>query len=276
MRRFSQIFLLAVLSLPVTFVAYSCSDRYYSKHTSCPGDSTEPDEIPVYTYNIVNTYPHSQDAFTQGLVYDNGFLYEGTGTYGGSSLRKVELETGDVLQIRRLPTYYFGEGITIFRKKIIQLTYHSGFAFVYDKESFDSLGTLYYPNQGWGLTHDGTNLIMSDGTSILRFWDPETLEQLDSIEVTDDTGPVTRLNELEYIQGKIYANIWQSDFVAMISPVTGSVVGWIDLRGILDPQDQGYPTDVLNGIAYDAVRNRLFVTGKYWPKLFEIRLVRVQ
>jgi glutamine cyclotransferase len=274
MRQFSEIFLLTFFSLAIALVACSCSSPSSSGNGASPGDSTDPGAIPVYTYNVINTFPHSPDAFTQGLVYENGFLYEGTGTYGGSSVRKVELETGDVLDSHTLPINYFGEGITIFEDRIIQLTYHAGKAFIYDKETLDSLDTLYYPNQGWGLTHDGAHLIMSDGTSTLRYWDPVTLEQLDSIQVTDGTDPVSRLNELEFINGEIYANIWFSDVIARISPVTGKVVGWIDLTDILTPKE--YPAEVLNGIAYDAGQDRLFVTGKNWPSLFEIELVLVE
>ncbi len=274
MRRFLEILVFTFFSLSIALAACSCSNPSRSGDEPSPGDSTDPAEIPVYTYNVVNTYPHSPDAFTQGLVYENGFLYEGTGTYGGSSVRQVELETGNVLDSHTLPTNYFGEGITIFGDSIIQLTYHAGKAFVYDKENLDSLYTLYYPNEGWGLTHDGAHLIMSDGTSLLRYWDPVTLEQLDSIRVTDGTDPVSRLNELEFINGEIYANIWFSDVIAIISPVTGKVVGWIDLTGILNSNDP--MVDVLNGIAYDADQDRLFVTGKYWPSLFEIELVPVE
>lgn len=273
MRRFLETLLIASLSLATAFLAYSCSEPTSCERSSSPGDTTEPEEIPVYTYNVINTYPHSWDAYTQGLVFENGFLYEGTGGYGVSSLRKVELETGSVLQIRTLPTIYFGEGITIFEDEIIQLTWTSGIAFVYDRESFDSLDAFDYPTEGWGLTHDGAHLIMSDGTSMLRYRDPATFEQLDSIEVFDDIGPVVKLNELEYIQGEIYANIWRSNHIARISPVTGEVVGWIDLTGILPPPPPA--VGVLNGIAYDPVQDRLFVTGKYWPWLFEIELVPV-
>jgi glutamine cyclotransferase len=274
MGRILKICFLTSFSLAIAFAAYSCSSPSKSGNDPGAGDSMNPPPVPVFTYTVVNTFPHRQDAFTQGLVFENGFLYEGTGTYGGSSVRKVELETGDVLQMHSLPTHYFGEGITIFRDKIVQLTYHSGLAFFYDKESFDSLFALTYPGEGWGLTHDGVHLIMSDGTSVLRYWDPETLEQVDSIQVSDRTGPVSRLNELEFVKGEIYANIWQSDLIARISPRTGKVIGWIDLSGILHPRV--YPAGVLNGIAYDSERNRLFVTGKYWPSLFEITLVRVQ
>ncbi len=230
--------------------------------------------IPVYTYTIIHTYPHDPGAFTQGLIFENGILYEGTGLRGRSSLRKVELETGDVLQIYNLANQFFGEGVTMYDDEILQLTWQSRIGFVYDEESFNLLRTFNYPTEGWGITHDGTNLIMSDGTSTLYFWDPETFTETNRIEVYDDDGPVVRLNELEYIQGKVYANVWQTDRIAIIDPQTGQVVGWIDLEGLLNLEGTPQPVDVLNGIAYDTEGDRLFVTGKLWPKLFEIELIR--
>jgi glutamine cyclotransferase len=229
--------------------------------------------IPVYTYNVINTYPHDRNAFTEGLVFEDGFLYEGTGLHGNSSLRKVELETGDILQLRELPAEFFGEGITIYGDKIIQLTWQSHIGFVYDKESFELLQEFNYSTEGWGITYDGTHLIMSDGTSTLHFLDPETFEEIGQLEVFDDDGLVTKLNELEYVQGEIYANVWQTDRIAIIAPETGRVIGWVDLRGLLTAEDRSEPVDVLNGIAYDAATDRLFVTGKLWPKLFEIGLI---
>ena len=235
-----------------------------------PGNS---DVIPVYSYNIVNTYPHDPDAFTQGLVFEDGVLYEGTGLHGQSSLRRVELETGDILQIRELSDEFFGEGITIYGNRIIQLTWQSHIGFVYDKNSFELLQEFNYSTEGWGITHDGTRLIMSGGTSTLHFLDPQTFEEIGQVEVFDNDGPVTRLNELEYVQGEIYANVWQTDRIARIAPETGRVVGWIELGGLLTAEDCSQPVDVLNGIAYDADNGRLFVTGKLWPKLFEIELI---
>ncbi len=231
------------------------------------------DVIPVYSYSIVNTYPHDPDAFTQGLVFEDGVLYEGTGLHGQSSLRRVELETGDILQMRELSDQFFGEGITIYGERIIQLTWQSNIGFVYDRDSFELLQEFSYSTEGWGITHDGTRLIMSDGTSILHFLDPQTFEEIGHVEVFDDNGPVTRLNELEYIQGEIYANVWQTDRIARVAPDTGRVVGWVDLEGLLSAEDRSEPVDVLNGIAYDAQTDRLFVTGKLWPKLFEIELI---
>jgi glutamine cyclotransferase len=231
------------------------------------------DVIPVYSYNIVNTYPHDPDAFTQGLVFHDGVLYEGTGLYGQSSLRRVELETGDILQIRELSDQFFGEGITSYGDRIIQLTWRSNIGFVYDKNSFELLREFDYSTEGWGITYDGTRLIMSDGTSTLHFLDPQTFEEIGQIEVFDSNGPVNRLNELEYVKGEIYANVWQTDWVAQIAPETGRVVGWVDLEGLLGVEDHSEPVDVLNGIAYDAQTDRLFVTGKLWPKLFEIEVI---
>ena len=230
--------------------------------------------IPVYGYKVVNAYPHDKRAFTQGLVFEDGFLYEGTGLEGRSTLRKVELETGKIVKGRRLADEYFGEGITIYGDKIIQLTLRAGVGLVYDKESLEPSGQFNYPTEGWGLTHDGKNLIRSDGTSTLYFLNPETFEQTGRIEVADGDGPVSGLNELEYVQGQIYANVWRTDRIARIDPKTGRVTGWIDLAGLLGTEARGQLVDVLNGIAYDAKNNRLFVTGKLWPRLFEIELTR--
>lgn len=226
-----------------------------------------------YTYTVVNAYLHDRLAFTQGLVFNNGFLYEGTGVPGRSQVRRVDLLTGSILQSADLPSPYWGEGITIYGTKLIQLTWLHNTGFVYDQFTFAQLQSFSYPTEGWGITHDGKNLIMSDGTATLHFLDPVTFAQVSSIDVYDQNGPVSRLNELEYIKGEIYANVWLTDRIVRISPATGQVVGWIDLTGLLTPADLVYPVDVLNGIAYDAKNDRLFVTGKYWPKLFEITLI---
>jgi glutamine cyclotransferase len=231
---------------------------------------------PVYGYRVVNEYPHDPDAFTQGLVYEDGFFYEGTGLrppVGQSSLRKVALETGQVLQIHILDSLYFGEGIAIVGDRIWQLTWQNHIAFLYDKETFEQLDTVQYPTEGWGLTYDGTRLIMSDGSSTLYFRDPGTFELLGQVQVYDDEGPVVRLNELEYIDGRVYANVWQTDRVAIIDPATGVVDAWLDLTGLLDRSALLSEADVLNGIAYDANDERLFVTGKWWPTLYEIEIL---
>ncbi len=233
------------------------------------------DEItPVYGYTVLNEYPHDDNAFTQGLVYEDGYFFEGTGLTGQSSLRKVELATGTVLQQHNLDSQYFGEGIAVWGGEIIQLTWQNQVAFVYDKATFVEQSQFNYSTQGWGLTQDGVQLIMSDGSANLYFRDPLTFAELDQVVVHDRGEPVIRLNELEYINGEVYANVWITDLIARIDPQTGRVLGWIDLTGILQPEDQTPQTDVLNGIAYDDAGNgRLFVTGKRWSKLFHIELV---
>ena len=224
-----------------------------------------------YAYRIVNVFPHDENAFTQGLLIDDGVLYESTGLNGYSSLRRIDLETGEILQFVALPNEYFGEGITVFDGKIIQLTWLSNKGFVYDKESFDLLQNFSYQTEGWGITTDGSRLIMSDGTSSLYFLDPETFQEIGQVEVHDN-GTVERLNELEYIKGKVYANIWLEDKIAIINPQTGQVEGWINLSGLQNMENQD-SNAVLNGIAYDAATEKLFVTGKLWPQLFEIELI---
>jgi len=227
----------------------------------------------AWTYKVVNAFGHDPKAFTQGLVFEDGFLYEGTGLNGQSELRKVELETGKVLQSYKLPHEFFGEGITIYDDHIFQLTYKSGVGFVYDKKTFELLREFEYQTEGWGLTNDGRHLIMSDGTPMLYFLDPETFKQSYKVMVLDQDSPVWGLNELEYVDGQIYANVWPMERIVKIEPKTGRVIGWVDMEGILTPQDQIGPVDVFNGIAYDAENDRLFVTGKFYPKLYEIKLV---
>jgi len=226
---------------------------------------------PVSRYEIVKIYPHDRGAFTQGLVFADGILYEGTGRNGSSNIRKVKLETGEVLQMQKLEEQHFGEGIALVGNSLIQLTWQSGVGFVYDKNTFERTRTFSYKGEGWGLTYDGTRVIMSDGTPTLRFLDPQTLKQVGKLEVRDGGTPVDDLNELEVVKGEIFANVWTQDRIARINPKTGAVTGWIDLSGLLDPRDAAN-VDVLNGIAYDAAKDRLFVTGKLWPKLFEIRV----
>lgn len=229
---------------------------------------------PVYDYQIINSYPHDPEAFTQGLIFDGGFLYESTGKRGRSTLRRVELETGNILQKYSLPTRYFGEGLALWKDKLIQLTWQGGVGFVYDNKTFDFLYKFFYSTEGWGLTHDNHRLIMSDGSSTLSFLNAETFQQVKQIQVHDNNKFISNLNELEYIKGEIYANIWLTNYIARISPETGQVKGWINLEGLLGEGVSASSAGVLNGIAYDDQQERLFVTGKYWPKLFEIKLIK--
>ncbi len=231
------------------------------------------DVIPKkYGYKVIHTYPHSRDAFTQGLVYDDGVLYEGTGQETGSSLREVELETGKVIRQQNLDGSLFGEGIALYKDRIYQVTWENKVGFIYEKSTFKLINKIYYPTQGWGLTAINDRIVMSDGTNILYFFEPEMFTVVSRIEVFDNKDKVDSLNELEYINGEIWANIWMTDRIARIDPVSGKVLGYIDLKGILPSSDKGPDTDVLNGIAYDNTGNRIFVTGKRWPKLFEIKI----
>jgi glutamine cyclotransferase len=231
--------------------------------------------IPVYSAQVVATYPHDSGAFTQGLFFRDGFLYESTGLKGRSTVRKVVLETGKVVQAAALPDDVFGEGISDWGNSIVGITWTEQMGYVLDLDKFAFQRRFSYPGEGWGLTRNGKALIMSDGTSELRFIDPLTMRELKRVRVTAGGKPVDQLNELEWVDGQVYANLWQTDRIARIDPDSGKVVGWIDLKGLLPERDRvaGH-TDVLNGIAYDAATKRLFVTGKLWPKLFEIRLVK--
>jgi glutamine cyclotransferase len=230
--------------------------------------------VPAYTYQVVNVFPHDPSAFTQGLVYQDGIFYEGTGLRGQSTLRKVDPTTGAVLQGIRLPDPYFGEGIAVVGDRLYQLTWQENTGFIYDKDSFELLDTWSYEGEGWGLATDGQRLIMSVGSSVLRFLDPATLQETGQVAVVDAAGqPVQRLNELEWVEDEVWANVWQTDLIARIDPASGRLLGWIDLTGLLPEEDRATQrVDVLNGIAYDATTGRLFVTGKWWPKLFEIEL----
>lgn len=227
-----------------------------------------------YGYKVIHTYPHSRDAFTQGLFYDDGKLYEGTGQESGSTLREVELETGKVIMQHNLDDALFGEGITLYHGKIYQVTWKSRVGFVYDKSDFKLINKIYYANEGWGLTTVNNRIVMSDGTNVLYFMEPEGFTVVSKIEVYDNEKKVDQLNELEYIDGEIWANIWMTDMIARIDPLSGKVLAYIDLKGLLAAADRDADTDVLNGIAYDSQAKRIFVTGKRWPKLFEIRLTQ--
>jgi glutaminyl-peptide cyclotransferase len=232
-----------------------------------------PQGLPLYGYEIVRVFPHDPRAFTQGLQYLDGVFYEGTGQVGESTIRRVELDTGKVLQKRDVPPPHFGEGITVWKNELIELTWKSNVAFVYDKQTFEPRRTFKYQGEGWGLTQDATNLYMSDGSDELRVLDPATFAERRRIKVTLAGAPLKDLNELEWVKGEIFANVWQTDYIARIAPASGKVTGYIDLRGLLSASERA-STDVLNGIAYDAARDRLFITGKWWPKLFEIKLVK--
>lgn len=259
----------------IGFFFCSSSHIHGSVGVADPNNNESNVEVPVYTYRIVNSYPHDPEAFTQGLVYSDGFMYEGTGLHGRSSLRKVELETGRILQNHNLAKQYFGEGLTIHGDKITQLTWRSKVGFEYDKEQFSLVKKFNYTTEGWGITYDGTNLIMSDGSDTLYVLDPITHREIKRIKVTYEGRPATRLNELEYVNGEIFANVWLTEVIARISPDSGKVIGWIDLRGLSDDFGSRGGDQVLNGIAYDKKGDRLFVTGKLWPRIYEIKLERV-
>ncbi len=225
----------------------------------------------LYTYDVVNAFPHDSNAFTEGLVYLNGDLLESTGLKGRSSLRRVELKTGRVRQMTTVPDQYFAEGVAVLNNQAYQLTWETHVGFIYDLDRFRSNLEFDYTGEGWGLATDGNSLIMSDGTDIIRFMEPVTFKERRRIHVTSGGEPVFQLNELEYIKGEIYANVWKTNYVVRIDPQTGKVVGVIDFSGLLTKEEQEH-ADVLNGIAYDATSDRLFVTGKLWPKLFEVRI----
>ncbi len=251
---------MAVLLLLVVMLAWSQRGLFSRK------------SAPTQVYSLVRSYPHAPDAYCQGLAYRDGFLYEGTGNYGASTLRKVELETGKVVQQHKLDDRLFGEGIAIWEDQIIQLTWKSRQAIVYDLHTFQEQQRFSYRGEGWGLTHDGQSLIMSDGTSTLRFLDPKTFEIQRLLVVRDGNRRVNNLNELEFVEGEIYANVWYDDRIARISPSTGTVLGWLDLSRLYPRSQRPHRDAVLNGIAYDRQQRRLFVTGKDWPRLYELRL----
>ncbi len=229
-------------------------------------------EAPVAGFRVVRSYPHDRSAFTQGLEYHDGYLYEGTGLNGRSWLRKVELTTGRVVRQVALPYEHFGEGITLLAGEILQLTWQSHVGFVYGASDFKLRRQFHYEGEGWGLANNGREVFLSDGSSTIRVLNPKTLTVARRFRVTDGAAPVAQLNELEMVNGELYANVWQSNRIARISPVTGKVLGWIDLSGLLSPIFRTGEIDVLNGIAYDAAGKRLFVTGKLWPAVFEIQV----
>ena len=260
---------LAILLLLAAF-AQSFLGQRLPAQTAHPAHASK---VPEYTFKVIRTFPHDPTAFTQGLVFHNGFLYEGTGLKGRSSLRKIRLDTGEILQEVSLSPEIFGEGITILNDKIVQLTWQSQIGFVYNLSDFRLLRQFSYSGEGWGLTTDGREFFMSDGTHDIRVLDGSTLAEKRRFTVHDGATKIDELNELEFVDGEIFANIWQTDRIARISPRTGEVVGWIDLKGLLSPVYRLQSGAVLNGIAYDPVRKRLFVTGKLWPSIFQIQLV---
>ncbi len=264
-----------LFSFAMSLVFAACNSGYAvtsKAETQEPNQMTAPARVPTYTYEVINVYPHDSEAFTQGLVFHQGALYESTGLNRSSSLRLVELETGKVLKKVDVAAQFFAEGLALFNGRLYQLTWLDHQGFVYDLDSFNRVGDFSYSGEGWGLTRDAQSLIMSDGTSRIRFLNPDTFEVQRVIIVQDNGRDITQLNELEYVKGEIYANIWQTDRIARINPQTGRVVAWINLSGLLSAEDRSRPVDVLNGIAYDEASDRLFVTGKLWPKLFEIKL----
>jgi glutamine cyclotransferase len=279
-RRYLVSLLSAILLLCLGFLPIACGNR---AEDTVSDDAREQESMrsreflagrdaPVYGYEVIATYGHDTGDFTQGLDLDGGILYEGTGQRGRSRLLKTDLATGAVLEVLSLAPEYFGEGVTVLAGEAFQLTYTSNLGFVYDKQSLGLKRTFAYATEGWGLTHDGDSLIMSDGTAALYFLDPSSGSEKGRISVSDNLGPVTYINELEYIDGEVYANIWQTSLIAIISPLTGEVTGWIDLAGLNpDPENLVNPY-VLNGIAYDAETGHLLVTGKCWPHIYEISI----
>ncbi|MBP6772985.1 MAG: glutaminyl-peptide cyclotransferase [Gemmatimonadaceae bacterium] len=269
----------AVLLGSVGFIATAgafgaCGKEAPAADSTADADTTTIARTPSWGYEVVATHPHDTSSFTEGLFFHEGRLFESTGEVGTSYIREVELTTGRAIRQRDLAPPYFGEGTIVFGDKLYQLTWTSGKAFVYDWKTFKPTGEFTYDGEGWALTTDGTSLIMSNGTPMIRWRDPKTFAVTDSISVTDHGTAVTSLNELEWVKGEIWANVWQSEQIARIDPKTGVVTGWIDLSGILKAIDRTGREDVLNGIAYDAANDRYYVTGKRWAKLFEIKLKR--
>jgi glutamine cyclotransferase len=263
-------FVVTIVLVVVLIVILSVSLLVFLESKGAQSNPT----VTNYSYNIVNTYPHDSSAFTEGLTYSGGYLYESTGLNGESSLRRVDLTTGAVLQQVNLPSQYFGEGIAIVNNTIIQLTYQSHIGFVYDKNTFALLRNFSYSTEGWGLTYDGKQLIMSDGTDYLTFLNPLTFQPTGQVQVHDGNTTIDNINELEYINGSVFANIWLTNNIAIINPATGQVTGWINLTGLpAAVAVNSNPNAVLNGIAYDQQNHRLFVTGKDWQSLYEINLI---
>jgi glutaminyl-peptide cyclotransferase len=235
---------------------------------AAPGNAA----VPEYTPVVVKSFPHDPNAFTEGLLYHDGFLYEATGRNGQSSIRKVVLATGAVVQQKALDPAYFGEGIDVWKNRLIELTWKNEIGFIYDLDTFKQLGTFKYPGEGWALTDDGSHLIMSDGTSDLRILDPDTLAEIRRVHVTCEGRAIQNINELEWVKGQVYANVWRTNVIIRIDPASGDIVGLIDLTDLAAATVTFSGENVPNGIAYDAAADRLFVTGKLWPKLYQITL----
>ena len=262
---------LLVLVLALSLASLQCNGR--ANNTNVASNSAAENAVVANLgYQVVNSWPHDPDAFTQGLVFVDGKLLESTGQPGHSSLRSVDVQTGKVLKKVDVPVPYFAEGIAVLNNKIYQLTWEHRLGFIYDAQNFQKIGEFQYSGEGWGLTTDGRSLILSDGSNRLRFLNPDSFQVVKTIAVLDGKRPIGELNELEYVNGEIYANVWHQDRIAAIDPETGRVKAWIDLSGLLQPGDVQDPEAVLNGIAFDQASNRLFVTGKLWPKLFEIKI----
>ena len=241
------------------------------------GQFVKPQAPLRYTYKIIKSFSHDRYAFTQGLEFRDGNFFEGTGLNNRSSLRRVKPETGEVLQKIDILSRHFGEGITVFKDRILQLTWQDNTGFIYDRKTFKQTGTFKYPGEGWGLANDGKHVYMSDGSAAIRVWDATTLKELRRITVHNGNSVIDQINELEYVDGELFANVWQTDYILRISPTDGRVLGIIDLSGLLSPADAaGNQVDVLNGIAYDAPTKRLFVTGKLWPRIYQIEIIRTQ
>lgn len=261
------------LFLPLLALAACGQATAPAAQSQAPIEAAAQSPAPIQSYRVVNVFPHDPQAFTQGLFWLDGHLYESTGHIGQSTIRRVELETGRVLQSIHIPPNLFGEGIVNWGDEIVSLTWQDQIGFRWDLRTFERRGEWRYAGEGWGLTQNGRDIIMSDGTDQLRFLDPETLEERRRLNVTDAGAPVMRLNELEWVDGEIYANVWFSTMIARIDPETGQVKGWIDLTPLHAEAASGRTDDVLNGIAWDAERRRLFVTGKNWPRLYEIEVL---
>ncbi len=264
----------ALFLLTIALLAPVCGARAATQGSASSAvDAPTPTEPPTSTFQVLNHWPHDPSAYIEGLVYADGAFFESTGLNGASSLRKVDAETGQVIASLPLDPEYFGEGLTLFNGKLIQLTWQSHVGFVYDLACFCLQRTFTYDGEGWGLTQDGQYLIMSDGTERIRFLDPVTFAVVKTINVSDYGQPLTNLNELEYINGEIYANVWLTNRIVRIDPMSGAILGWIDLTGLLPDADRSPSVNELNGIAYDDATDRLFVTGKNWPELFQIAIV---